>query len=193
MRARCNVTGCEGIVNGHGLCGKHYRRWRKYGDPLGGDRNHAPAGARFWRRVDKSGNCWLWTGSRTQAGYGRFQTGGKGGPYHLAHRFSCELVHGPIPEGAVVMHTCDNPSCVNPAHLALGTHKDNTADMIAKGRRRVVAPVGRDNGKAVLTPEMVQEIRACPDETHAGLARRLGVSTSTIRGVRSGRTWSHLT
>jgi HNH endonuclease len=192
MRARCTIENCDEVVNGHGFCGKHYRRWVKYGDPLGGDRNHAPSGVRFARRFIKIDGCWLWTGSKTKAGYGKFQTGGKGGPYHLAHRFLYELAKGAIPKGAIVMHFCDNPSCVNPDHLSVGTHKDNTADMIAKGRHARVAPVGIKNGKAVLTEKEVRLIREYPNETHAALARHLGVAASTIRGVRSGRTWFHI-
>jgi HNH endonuclease len=192
MRTRCTIENCDEVVNGHGFCDKHYQRWVKYGDALGGDRNHAPPNVRFARRFTKGDGCWIWTGNKTKAGYGRFQTGGKGGPHHLAHRFSYELAKGPIPKGCIVMHSCDNPSCVNLEHLSVGTHKDNTADMIAKGRHGRGAAVGAKNGKAVLTNEDVLLIRQYPSETHAGLARRMGVATSTIRGVRSGRTWSHI-
>lgn len=192
MRALCTVEGCDQVVSGHGFCNKHYLRWKKHGDALGGSRNHARPDERFWRRVAKSDGCWLWTGARAPNGYGRFQIGGKGGPYLGAHRFSYELAHGPIPKGMVVMHSCDTPSCVNPAHLSARTPKDNSRDMISKGRKRTVVPIGVENGMAVLNPEMVREIRANSEESHAALARRLGVSPSTVRGVRSGRTWSHI-
>jgi hypothetical protein len=90
------------------------------------------------------------------------------------------------------MHSCDNPACVNPAHLTSGTHKANTADMIAKGRHARQAPAGQDNGKSILTEETVRMIRASP-QTNAELSRELGVSPNTIRGVRTGRTWAHVT
>lgn len=90
------------------------------------------------------------------------------------------------------MHSCDVMRCVNPAHLSLGTPKENTADMIAKGRHARQAPKGEASGKAVLTEEIVRAIRAS-DESHAVLARRFGCGANTVRGVRTGRTWSHVT
>lgn len=81
----------------------------------------------FWSRVDKSGDCWLWTGARDGKGYGRL--GNK-----VASRLSWELSHGPIPRGKLVCHKCDNPPCVRPDHLFLGSPADNFYDMVAKGR-----------------------------------------------------------
>lgn len=83
-------------------------------------------------RVTKVGNgCWVWNGSKTLKGYGR--TNFQGRKSH-AHRVSYKIFHGPIPEGLVIMHSCDNPPCCNPAHLSAGTHRDNVHDAIAKGR-----------------------------------------------------------
>lgn len=89
---------------------------------------------RFWNKVDKGdeSGCWVWKGSTTR-GYGTLSLNGK--PYY-AHRFSYELHHGAIPESLFVCHTCDNPVCCNPAHLWLGTMKDNMDDKIRKGRAR---------------------------------------------------------
>ena len=84
---------------------------------------------RFWSKVDRSGKCWLWTASRNSSGYGKFD--GEG-----AHRVAWRLAYGVIPYGACVLHRCDMPRCVNPAHLWLGTQADNVADMVAKGRQR---------------------------------------------------------
>jgi len=191
-RKVCAVAGCENLVNARGLCQAHQRRLELYGDPLVSIRGHAPPEERFWRRVDKGGDCWLWTGSRNAAGYGRFQLAGRGGKYVGPHRFSYEMVNGPVPDGMVVMHSCDNPSCVNPAHLSVGTHKDNTADMIAKGRKSSAAPKGSANGKAKLTPDQVRFIRAST-LSQSATARALGVSHGAVRGVLTGRTWSHIT
>lgn len=85
----------------------------------------------FWSKVDKSGECWIWLGSKTQGGYGLFRFSGKRA---YAHRFTYELTHGSIPDGLHICHTCDNPSCCNPAHLWAGTPVDNMADRDRKGR-----------------------------------------------------------
>jgi len=85
---------------------------------------------RYWNKVNKTNTCWEWHGGKDHDGYGRFKVEGK---LWQAHRYSIVL-DGRDPIGKVVMHTCDNPSCVNPAHLQLGTQADNVKDMIAKGR-----------------------------------------------------------
>lgn len=90
-------------------------------------------GERFDAKVDKSGpgGCWVWTGKRSREGYGRFSLDGR---LVNAHRWSWERAVGPIPNGLLVCHHCDNPPCVNPEHLFVGTIQDNTRDMLAKGR-----------------------------------------------------------
>ena len=89
---------------------------------------------RFWRKVEKLGpkDCWTWTAGRFKRGYGAFAYDGKQPGY--AHRFSYELHYGPIPDGMVVMHTCDNRQCVNPRHLRLASQGDNIRDSVAKDR-----------------------------------------------------------
>ena len=88
---------------------------------------------RLWSRVDKTGDCWVWTGATTTAGYGEIRFGGK---VVRVHRLVYELTVGPIPEGMGVLHRCDNPPCCRPDHLFLGTQRDNARDMVAKGRKR---------------------------------------------------------
>jgi hypothetical protein len=95
-----------------------------------------PLAERFWGKVRKGAGCWVWTGSRIPKGYGKIQLGRRGTSPRFAHRISWELHFGPIPQGLWVLHKCDNPSCVKPSHLFLGTAKDNTSDMMAKGRNR---------------------------------------------------------
>ena len=187
----CTVENCDRVIYACGLCRMHYQRNRKHGDPLAGIKNHASPEERFWRFVEKQDGCWKWTGNKAN-GYGRFAVGAKADGYFLAHRFSWELHNKQkIPEGMFVMHKCDNPECTNPEHLTLGTPKENTQDMIAKGRKRTVAPVGLGNGKSLLNEEKVRLIRQS-NLPHAVIARELGVSPNCVRGVRIGRTWSHV-
>ena len=93
---------------------------------------------RFWERVDRSGDCWVWTSTRNERGYGVVivqSPGDPSVPLHMkAHRLSYLIEYGPPPADLFVLHTCDNPPCVNPAHLFLGTARDNAQDMAAKGR-----------------------------------------------------------
>lgn len=89
--------------------------------------------SRFWKKVQRNKDCWLWLGGTFGSRkYGAFAYRGKRPGY--AHRFSYELHHGPIPEDRVVMHTCDTPACVNPAHLVLGSQRQNIRDAVEKGR-----------------------------------------------------------
>ena len=187
----CSVESCANAIYAFDLCHKHYQRFRKYGDPLAGIKNQAPPKERFWRFVEKSEGCWKWNGSKS-SGYGRFSVGSKNEGYYLAHRFSWEMHNGKkIPEGMFVMHKCDNPECTNPDHLLLGTPKENTQDMISKGRKKTVAPVGLGNGKSILNEQKVRFIRES-NLSHAEVGRILGVSPNCVRGVRTGRTWSHI-
>lgn len=187
----CTVENCDKSLYAHGLCHMHYQRNRKYGSPLGGIKNHASPEERFWRFVEKTDGCWKWLGNKSN-GYGRFSSGSKSEGYFLSHRFSWELHNQqPIPNGMFVMHLCDNPECTNPDHLRLGTPKENTQDMIKKGRKRTVAPNGVNNGKSKLTEDQARFILAS-NLPHAVLARILNVSPNCVRGVRIGRTWSHV-
>jgi hypothetical protein len=94
---------------------------------------YVPIEERFWGKVRKSKDCWEWIGARCRAGYGSLGLS-RSRKRISAHRFSWELHHGPIPESLFVCHHCDNPRCVRPDHLFLGTRTDNTWDAIRKGR-----------------------------------------------------------
>jgi hypothetical protein len=86
---------------------------------------------RFWSKVAKGDECWVWTAYLDERGYGRVGFNGK---VQYAHRVAYQLEVGPIPEGAHILHSCDNPPCVNPAHLRAGTRSDNMRDKVARGR-----------------------------------------------------------
>ena len=145
---------------------------------------------RFWRKVSKGGpnDCGVWTAATNLDGYGRFFLG-EDRKRSQAHRFSWRLANGPIPDGLSVCHHCDNPPCVNPAHLFLGTHAENMLDRDQKGRRP--PPVGERNGRAKLLAAEV----ACVRVEHAAglsvaeLALKYGVSKSTIGSITRGTTW----
>ena len=139
---------------------------------------------RFWANVDKSGDCWEWMASKNTYGYGCLRFEGKQGQ---AHRFSWFLHHGEIPKGMLVCHTCDNPGCVNPAHLFLGTPKDNTLDAVKKGRMGA----GEANGRAKLSNDDVLSIRE-DDRTSRVIGLDYGVQASAIRKIKRRESWRHL-
>lgn len=128
--------------------------------------------------------CLMWAGTRHGKGYGHFR---KGTGVLKAHRASYELFCGPIPDGLLVLHRCDNPTCVNPDHLFLGTNDDNMADRQAKTRQAR----GERAGRARLKEAAVRDIRSSPASTKE-LAQKYSVAPETIKGVRSGRTWRHI-
>lgn len=150
---------------------------------------------RFWAKVDKKGpsECWTWHGVRNDAGYGIFNINHKD---VRAHRFSYQLAHGDCPDDLEVRHLCGNPGCVNPDHLALGTHQDNMHDMVIHGRSRSEDKVhrGSKNGLAKLTEEQVLEIRHLHSQgvPKSELARRYGVDHSNIQCIVSRKTWKHI-
>lgn len=142
----------------------------------------------FWDKVNTDDDCWIWTGAKNDGGYGHFHHLGK---TIYAHRFAYEQVIGPIPPGMMICHTCDNRACVRPAHLFLGSAKDNTGDMVQKGRHTH----GHAHYLARLSDEDVLEIRRLYDSrlaTNGELARRFGVHPSTIWQVTSHKCWKHL-
>jgi transposase-like protein len=135
---------------------------------------YKPVAERFAAKFIKGGvdECWLWHGAKQPGGYGILsgERAAKGDTNISAHRFAYEQISGPIPLGKIVLHDCDNPSCVNPTHLFLGTHAENMKDMARKGRARI------------LTDKNVREvIKLAPLMSQYAIARHFGVSHSTIQ------------
>lgn len=173
---------------------------------------------RFWAKVDQRGpgECWEWQGLLLGTGYGQVGFRGRG---YGTHRVAWMLTHGDIPAGLFVCHRCDNPACVNPTHLFLGTPADNSRDMVIKGRvshgdrhRQSIKtrargdqngarlhperlPRGSNHGNSRLTEAMVSEIRrllAVGTMTKQVIALQFGVSRSVIWSIAAGRTWRHV-
>jgi hypothetical protein len=144
----------------------------------------------FWPKVQRGlhDDCWIWQGYIMPNGYGRLHYNGKD---ILSHRCSWEIHYGPIPQGMFICHTCDNPPCVNPKHLFLGTDQDNMDDMYAKDR----ASVGSRHPNAKLTETQVSEIidlYSTGEYSQSALARRFNVGQQAIQAIVSGKTWKHL-
>lgn len=191
----CCYVGCDRPVNARGMCNTHYMQKRRAGLLPVGTRKPAPVEERFWRQVKKTPGCWEWTGrSKSNRGYGQIGMGGKGAKQVLVHRFSYELHKGPIPEGLVVMHACDNPRCVNPDHLSVGTSSDNIQDAVRKGRWKSIPPLhfGEKQHSSKLTAEKVLYMRANPQISTQEFAELYDCSEGSIRKARNGLSWKHL-
>lgn len=148
-------------------------------------RAREPLKDRISRSHRKEGRCWIWTGCYDRDGYGVLTVGRKS---VRAHRASWSVFNGQdIPRGIFVCHRCDNPGCVNPAHLFLGTPKENTADMDAKGRRATASFGSHPLYK--IRPEDRAKIKLAREsgETLAAIAGRYGVSFQTISDICLGR------
>jgi hypothetical protein len=150
---------------------------------------------RFHSRYTRGNGCWLWSGACDQDGYGVIKY--KKRQYRV-HRVMYELCNGPIPNGKVVMHTCDVPGCVRPDHLKVGTNLENTRDMVSKGRKHLTigskAQQGVLNGRARLTEEDVRKIRRrfAEGELQINLAPEFGITQGAVHKIIARRTWKHV-
>lgn len=152
-----------------------------------------PISDRFWKYVTPgdTNDCWIWQGSKCRDGYGQMKMTNDGiESTRRATAVSLELHGVNVPKGSMVMHTCDNPPCVNPNHLRVGTAKENNLDRSLKGRWR-----GRQTKRGVpLTSEEVREIRSRYSQGFSpnSIAASFGISASNVRSIKNRRTWKHI-
>lgn len=180
---------------------EHLNRVRKLGHRVRwGDQSE-----RFWASVDRGGTCWERRGrDRVGSGYGRVRFDGR---RQLAHRVAWQLTNGAIPPGLVVCHHCDNPRCVRPDHLFLGTLNDNMQDAKLKGRlvhkrgaehwtkkSPNLIPRGEAKPRAKLSESKVRAIRArvATGESQRSVARDVGVSSAAVSAIINHKLWGHV-
>lgn len=146
---------------------------------------------RFWDKVKKSRGCWEWAACKDSWGYGLILVNGR---CTKAHRFSWTMKNGSIPAGLCVLHKCDNPACVRPSHLWLGTVADNNRDRDKKGRGGYSGRPGEKNSMAVFKEADVKAMRALRKGglKLAEIGARFGVSKQTVWDITSRRRWTHI-
>jgi len=187
----CKVSYCDKNVFSLGLCRSHYRNQKLYGDPTAArqiQHHNLSLKERFFKYVSKGSDCWEWLGSKDNNGYGKIRVDGKP---ELASRTSWRIHYGDIPKGLCVCHHCDNPSCVNPEHLFVGTQKDNVIDMKNKGRERKVGKSGENHNLAKVTEEIVKKIRL-EGNTSKEYCDSVGLSKSAVHSILTRKTWAHV-
>lgn len=198
----CNIKGCEQFIFSSGFCSKHYSRLRETGTVVDGPRARGSVVDRLWRQIDirSESECWPWKAKSLIKGYGVIGFGSRVGGKILAHRLVWMLTHKKdfklndiqSPEcRIVVMHTCDNRLCCNPAHLVIGTQKDNVHDMDAKGRRVNRQVKGEMHGNAKLTDDAVRSIRA-DSRKHKEIANDYGVTRANVSYIKRRTAWKHI-
>ena len=195
----CSIEGCGKKVHAAGLCKSHDRRKKLYGDPLIEKQRQyhgLTTAQRFLMRIEKvESGCWHWTGSIIEkTGYGQFRMDGR--PM-VASRASWIIFKGEIPKDDSahgtqhVLHSCDNPKCVNPDHLFLGNNQKNVDDKLQKGRHRYGISIGKSNTNSKLDEAKVRYIRES-SKTQQELAEEFGMSQASIWAVIARRTWKHI-
>lgn len=170
-----------------GYCLNHYRRWKRYGDPMQFYRSSGDTAAeRFWSLTKPDGDCIIWQGSKNRKGYGRKKYDGT---QRLVHHIAWHLTYGVYPKDCL-LHSCDRPSCVNPKHLREGDHWENVRDRQSRQRQAR----GERHPFAKLTESQVRVIkgRLAQKERMTDIARDIGIGPTAIFAIKHGLSWSHI-
>jgi hypothetical protein len=193
----CLIYGCDRTAKCRGWCKRHYEIWRRHGDAhhqtrafLGRGANGEKIAHRLLRKsVSVESGCREWTGWCDGGGYGRVAVDRGMRPAHVV---SWEIANGrPVPEGKVIRHSCDNPPCIEPDHLLVGSQAQNVADMFERGR---CDRSGERNNSAKLTSQAVQAIRAkhAAGQSITSLRREYGVSASQVKNIITRKQWKEV-
>lgn len=180
----CSQDSCTGAIRGLGLCSKHYDRQRATGNPNGTTR--CPPGVSIEEKIRWHGwqvtetGCWEWSGRRNKQGYGALKHEGR---YEGAHRWAYRAWRGDIPDGLLIRHHCDNPPCINPEHIDLGTVQDNAQDALERGGYAGrTGRAGEANTQSSMSDQTRRSLRAdyaTGTYTYDALAEKYGTSRST--------------
>ena len=190
VKSKCADPTCNNSAKSKGLCGKHYMREanKARGIPASPTRGMTLIERlEFYCGAPDENGCIEWQGSINKYGYGLTTVNGK---TVTAHRAMYMQKVGRIPEGAFLLHTCDNRKCVNPAHLVIGDTNENMADMVAKGRQ--YRPIGSMNNMSKITERDALEIFNMPGR-HQDIADAYGVTQGLVSMIKSGKRWAHVT
>lgn len=188
---KCCVESCPRPPRGRANICEFHRNRRRRGVPLEALTIRSDWGDKFlaYMNPGEATDCWEWTGPKNSTGYGALVIARN---TWTAHRLSYLLHNGDIPEGAFICHRCDNPPCVNPAHLYAGTPADNVRDREERNRSRTLR--GEANGMALLTEDSVRAIRSLVEQgiPRASIAEQFGVCKATVSHIAVRRNWSHV-
>lgn len=186
----CSIAGCMGRVKARGWCEMHYCRWRANGDPTV---NRLPKKVPISDRlragaVRTSCGCLEWIKSRDKDGYGKLSVNRVD---CRTHRLSWEQINGPIPTGRMILHTCDNPPCIDPSHLVLGDARGNASDRVDRSRFNYSS--GRYN-RVKLTPAMAREVRVMSrrGDSRRSISEKFGVGVYQISRIVNNINWKEL-